>query len=62
MEEIKVGDILVAESYCGFPDSTTKGKEYVVSKVEVLTDGRIMFWIIGDDGKEHFPVSTKFKK
>lgn len=59
---MKVGDILIAEHYCGFPDNTTKGKEYQVTKVKEMFDGRIMFWIINDDGKESFPISTTFKR
>ncbi|MCA1064713.1 hypothetical protein QTG56_24185 (plasmid) [Rossellomorea sp. AcN35-11] len=59
---MKIGDILIAEHYCGFPDNTTKGKEYDVSKVENHFDGRVMFWIIDDIGEERFPISTTFKR
>lgn len=62
MKKLKAGDILIAEHYCGFPDYTTEGKEYVVSKATEMFDGRIMFRIIADDGKERMPVSTTFKR
>lgn len=61
MNKLKVGDILIAEKYCGFPDHTTLGKEYAVSKVQEV-EGREMFWIMGDNGEESFPVSTSFKR
>ena len=57
---MKVGDKLIAESYAGkFPDGTTEGKMYTVSKVEEFSD-RVMFYIINDEGKVTFPVSTVF--
>lgn len=62
MEKLKAGDILIAEHYCGFPDETTKGNEYEVSRTEEMSDGRIMFYIIADDGKERLPISTTFKR
>jgi hypothetical protein len=58
---MKVGDKLIANAYCGFPDGTTKCKSYTVSKVEEYTD-REMFYIINDEGKETFPISTVFVK
>ena len=60
-EMLKVGDVLIAEHFCGFPDNTTKGKEYEVCKVEQIGE-RINFYIIDDNGKERFPISTTFKK
>lgn len=57
---LKAGDVVVADKFCGFPDNTTKGKEYTISKVEHFSD-RTMFWIIDDNGEERFPVSTAFK-
>jgi len=62
MEKLKAGDILIAKHYCGFPDETTEGKEYEVSRAEEMSDGRIMFYIIADDGKERLPISTTFKR
>lgn len=59
---MNTGDILIAESYCGFPDNTTKGKEYIISKVERHFGGRVMFWIIDDNGVERLPISTTFKR
>jgi hypothetical protein len=61
MNKLKVGDILIADGYCGIPDKTTQGKEYVVSKVYEVEGGR-MFWIIDDNNQERFPISTSFKK
>lgn len=58
---IKAGDILIADKYCGFPDSTTQGKEYMVSRVEEFAD-KTIFWIIDDNGEERLPVSTTFKR
>ncbi len=62
MDKLKVGDILIAKSYCGFPDHTTKDKEYTVTKVDEIFDGRTMFWIVADNGEERFPISTTFKR
>lgn len=62
MDKLKVGDILIAEDYCGFPDNTTRGSEYTVIKVENSPFQGIMFWILDDEGKERFPISTTFKR
>lgn len=62
LKNIEVEDILIAESYCGFPDNTTKGKEYVVTKTELISNGRMQFWIIDDNGQERLPISTTFVK
>ena len=59
---LKVGEILIAEAFCGFPDSTTQGKEYIVSKVDRNRYGNVEFKIIDDNGIERFPISTRFKK
>jgi hypothetical protein len=62
MSKLQVGDILIADSYCGITDNTTQGKEYIVSKVNEMFDGGTMFWIIDDKNQERFPISTTFKK
>ena len=61
---LKVGDVLKAQYYC-FPDHTTPGKEYVVTKVEEVLEGVCgveMFWIIDDLGQECMPISTLFQR
>jgi hypothetical protein len=40
-----------------YVDHVTEGKEYKVTKIN-----DIGFWIINDEGKEVFPVSSRFKK
>lgn len=40
-----------------YVDHVTEGKEYEVTKI---TD--IGFYIINDEGKEVFPISSRFKK
>jgi hypothetical protein len=40
-----------------YVDHVTEGKIYEISKI---TD--IGFWIINDEGKEVFPISSRFKK
>lgn len=60
-DEINVGDRLIAKAYCGFPDGTTEGNEYVVSQVRDGFNQRL-FFIINDKGKEVLPISTTFKK
>lgn len=62
MDKLKVGDVLIAEHYCGFPDHTTQGREYVVTRVNESWDGRVMFHIIADDAQERFPISTSFRR
>lgn len=57
---ILVGSKLIASSYCGFPDGTTKNKEYIVTKTEEI-HGQRVFFILNDDGKETLPISTQFK-
>lgn len=61
VEVVKLGDILIADKWCGFPDNTTKGKEYKVVQVRTYAD-RQMFWIIDDKGQKRFPISTTFKR
>lgn len=52
---IKVGTVLLALWGDSLIDKTTQGNEYKV--VEVSDVG---FWIVNDEGKISFPVSTKF--
>lgn len=59
--DINVGDTLIANAYCGFPDGTTKGNEYIVSRISNGHDQRL-FWITNDENKEVLPISTKFTK
>lgn len=62
MTELKVKDTLVAVDYCGFPDMTTKGKEYKVTEVFTNKYDNQNFKIICDDGVERMPISTTFSK
>lgn len=62
MKPLKVGDILIAKNWCGFPDGTTEGKEYEVTEVKTFPDNRIFFHIINDLGNEVLPISTTFKR
>ncbi|MGG0308402.1 hypothetical protein ABEY43_06690 [Priestia megaterium] len=54
---MKKGNRLIALWNEKFIDKTTKGKEYIIEEVS-----NIGFWIINDEGKKVFPVSTRFKK
>ncbi len=59
--DINVGDVVKAKAFCGFPDGTTKGSRYKVTRVERAYKQRL-FFIINDEGKEVLPVSTVFVK
>lgn len=59
---IKEGTVLVAEYGCDFPDRTTKGKEYKVTKVDDYEGlGQRFFRIVNDEGKDVLPISTRFR-
>jgi hypothetical protein len=59
--DVKVGDKMKAISYCGFPDGTTEGNLYTVSRMSQTYDQRL-FFIINDEGKEVLPISTSFRR
>ena len=59
--DVKVGDKMRAINYCGFPDGTTEGELYTVSRISQAY-GQRLFFIINDDGKEGVAISTTFKK
>jgi hypothetical protein len=58
---IKVGDKLIAVKFCGFPDGTTEGKVYTVTRIESGWNQKL-FFIKNDEDREVLPISTVFKK